>query len=51
MSRQLRLLSAIGLSLVLCGAGRAAELKVYTEESAPYHFTRDGKVVGIAPTC
>lgn len=48
MSRQLRLLSAIGLSLVLCGAGRAAELKVYTEESAPYHFTRDGKVVGIA---
>lgn len=48
MSRNFRLLSAIGLSLVLCGAGRAAELKVYTEESAPYHFTQDGKVVGIA---
>ncbi|CAN7689927.1 transporter substrate-binding domain-containing protein [Pseudoduganella sp. LjRoot289] len=43
-----RLIRSIGLCYILLGSAGAAELTVYTEESAPYHFTQDGRVVGIA---
>lgn len=43
-----RLVRTIGLCFTLLGTARAAELTVYTEESAPYHYTKDGRIVGIA---
>lgn len=43
-----RSIRSIGLCFILLGTARAAELTVYTEESAPYHYTKDGRVEGIA---
>jgi polar amino acid transport system substrate-binding protein len=47
-----KIIAMLKLLLILCAIcccqARAATLQAYAEESAPYHFTEQGKVVGIA---
>lgn len=48
MFRKSRFVRSFVIFFALLDTAQAAGLTVYTEESAPYHYTRDGRVVGIA---